>query len=340
MEGGLPMLNCLLQHTLRSLCSSSSDSSEPCRWIYAVFWRILPRNYPPPKWEYEGGVLDRAKGNKRNWILVWEDGYCNFHECEQAARCEKGRFGADVFFKLSHEVYNYGEGLLGKVAAENSYRWVFKASANDESSCFSSWNVSIDPTIALISVRDGVVQLGSFEKVNEDLNLVITTQRKFSYLQSLPGMLSIQRPNLGAMVSNSYTIEEANNTASNLSVNDKHQLAGSKRPVHSDGPTGTAIKSINLGWNNPQSGLIGSPMLSYNFGVLLSRPGFVGPSYEPLIGSGFDHGASPGQGVKLEFECGQEEKSCCLYAKHGSNDKRSGGKSRFGTLNYVLEKKC
>ena len=34
----------LLQHTLRSLCIHESS-----QWVYAVFWRILPRNYPPPK---------------------------------------------------------------------------------------------------------------------------------------------------------------------------------------------------------------------------------------------------------------------------------------------------
>ncbi|KAF4395476.1 hypothetical protein G4B88_010940 [Cannabis sativa] len=33
----------LLQHTLRSLCIH-----ENSQWVYAVFWRILPRNYPPP----------------------------------------------------------------------------------------------------------------------------------------------------------------------------------------------------------------------------------------------------------------------------------------------------
>ena len=44
-------------------------------------------------------------------ILVWEDGYCDFYECERAARGNtKGRFGADVFFKMSHEVYSFGEG--------------------------------------------------------------------------------------------------------------------------------------------------------------------------------------------------------------------------------------
>lgn len=44
-------------------------------------------------------------------ILVWEDGFCDSFECEQAGNGYiKGRFGADVFFKMSHEVYNYGEG--------------------------------------------------------------------------------------------------------------------------------------------------------------------------------------------------------------------------------------
>ena len=36
----------LLQQTLRCLCSDSSEFGD---WVYAVFWRILPRNYPPPK---------------------------------------------------------------------------------------------------------------------------------------------------------------------------------------------------------------------------------------------------------------------------------------------------
>jgi hypothetical protein len=41
--GRLRELNHLLQHTLRSLCIDS-------QWVYAVFWRILPRNYPPPQY--------------------------------------------------------------------------------------------------------------------------------------------------------------------------------------------------------------------------------------------------------------------------------------------------
>ncbi|KAF5943387.1 hypothetical protein HYC85_017464 [Camellia sinensis] len=148
------LINYLLQHTLRNLCTSS-DSSTSTKWVYAVFWRILPRNYPPPKWDYGAGALDRAKGNKRNcsiWvilsselgfcfgILVWEDGFCDFYECERAGNV-KGRFGADVFFKTSHEVYNYGEGMVGKVAADNCHKWVFKDNPSENDSSFiTSWN--------------------------------------------------------------------------------------------------------------------------------------------------------------------------------------------------------
>ncbi|KAF2324343.1 hypothetical protein GH714_012683 [Hevea brasiliensis] len=97
---------------------------------------------------------------------------CDFYECERpGSGCMRGKFGADVFFKMSHEVYNYGEGLVGKVAADNSHKWVFRETPSESDPNFiSSWNMSIEPIV-------------------EDLNLVINVQRKFSYLQSLPGVL-------------------------------------------------------------------------------------------------------------------------------------------------------
>ncbi|QCE16505.1 protein RICE SALT SENSITIVE 3-like [Vigna unguiculata] len=212
MESGLPLLNCLLQQTLRTICTSP-NSSTSSKWVYAVFWRILPRNFPPPRWEFGGTALDLSKGNKRNWILVWEDGFCDFNECEQRKSGSggylNGRFGADVFFKMSHEVYNYGEGLVGKVAADNSHKWVYNESHNNEceASYIATWNTSVEPqpkawesqfnsgiqSIVIIAVREGVVQLGSFNKIAEDLNLVISIQRQFSYLQSIPGVFGIQR---------------------------------------------------------------------------------------------------------------------------------------------------
>lgn len=212
------MVNYLLQHTLRGLCSDS-------QWVYAVFWRILPRNYPPPKWDTEGGIMDRSKGNKRNWILVWEDGYCDFSTCARAATSLSNRcsttvsgegademmtesFQPELFFKMSHEVYNYGEGLMGKVAADNSHKWVYKEPPENDMNFLSSWHGSLDPhprtweaqfksgiqTIAVVAVREGLIQLGSLHKIVEDLNFVIFLQRKFNYLQSIPGVFAIHPP--------------------------------------------------------------------------------------------------------------------------------------------------
>ncbi|KAG1326990.1 protein RICE SALT SENSITIVE 3 [Cocos nucifera] len=193
----------LLQHTLRSLCIH--DNSQ---WVYAVFWRILPRNYPPPKWDFQGGPYDRTRGNRRNWILVWEDGFCNFaaSSCEQAmiestgcpgsssayGDCEPHKMKGlqpELFFKMSHEIYNYGEGLIGKVAADYSHKWVFKEPQDNEINLLPSWNNPADSTIALIAVREGVVQLGAINKVMEDLSYVVLLRKKFSYLESIPGVL-------------------------------------------------------------------------------------------------------------------------------------------------------
>ncbi|EXB56504.1 hypothetical protein L484_008885 [Morus notabilis] len=290
MESGLPMLNCLLQHTLRSLCSHS-ETSASSKWVYAVFWRILPRNYPPPKWDYGGSALDRSKGNKRNWILVWEDGYCDLYECEQAGSGYlRGRFGADVFFKMSHEVYNYGEGLVGKVAADNSHKWVFRDPSNEGDPNFiSSWNVSIEP-----QPRAWEFQFKSGIQILEDLNLVINIQRKFSYLQSIPGVFAMQRPYLPiqhphSLKPNTTQIIETQETA--ISIYEKRQPTGLKRlfnEISDDSPT----KSINLGWNTPQSnGMSGSqcsplwqmppllPSMSCSLGAILTKLPSVMPCY-------------------------------------------------------------
>ncbi|XP_028053619.1 uncharacterized protein LOC114257985 [Camellia sinensis] len=118
-------------HPLNSLISLSqtltiSLSRRPASTDLPIFsLSNSGGNYPPmttsaslnlpltSRWDYGGGALDRAKGNKRNWILVWEDGFSDFYKCEKAGNV-KGRFGANVFFKMSHEVYSYSEGMVGK----------------------------------------------------------------------------------------------------------------------------------------------------------------------------------------------------------------------------------
>ncbi|KAI3818151.1 hypothetical protein L1987_11954 [Smallanthus sonchifolius] len=201
----------LLQHTLRSFCIH-----ENSQWVYAVFWRILPRNYPPPKWDTQGGAYDRSRGNRRNWILAWEDGFCNFAastagetssgDCPAYANHEYQHYQGlqpELFFKMSHEIYNYGEGLIGKVAANHSHKWIYKDPTDQEINFLSTWNNSADShprtweaqfqagikTIALVAVREGVIQLGSINKVVEDLNFVVMLRKKLTYIESIPGVL-------------------------------------------------------------------------------------------------------------------------------------------------------
>ncbi|MCL7032758.1 hypothetical protein MKW94_000130 [Papaver nudicaule] len=304
MEGRVPMLNCLLQQTLRNLCSCS-DSSVSSKWVYAVFWRILPRNYPPPKWDFGGSFLDRSKGSNRNWILAWEDGYCDFLECERAGSDYlKGSFGAHVFFKMSHEVYNYGEGLIGKVAAENSHKWVFRENSVDKDQHRqSSWNGSNDSqprawdfqfssgiqTIAIISVREGLIQLGSLEKIMEDLNLVINIQRKFSYLHSIPSAFTMQRPYLTPPNAYPHTLKLHNQMTDFCVDDEKLQLRGGKRCYGDRIEDEYPNKSINIGWNslhiNSEAGIPFCsipPLLPTNMScsleVLLSKLPSVVPS--------------------------------------------------------------
>ncbi|KAF5443174.1 hypothetical protein F2P56_035756 [Juglans regia] len=203
----------LLQHTLRSLCIHQNS-----QWVYAVFWRILPRNYPPPKWDGQG-AYDRSRGNRRNWILVWEDGFCNFaassvgeinsRDCPGSStygNCEFQNYQGlqpELFFKMSHEIYNYGEGLIGKVAADHGHKWIYKEPNDQEINFLTAWHNSAESkprtweaqfksgikTIALIAVREGVVQLGAIHKVIEDLSYVVSLRKKFSYIESIPGVL-------------------------------------------------------------------------------------------------------------------------------------------------------
>ncbi|KAL8249917.1 hypothetical protein R6Q59_006785 [Mikania micrantha] len=221
----------LLQHTLRSFCIN-----ENSQWLYAVFWRILPRNYPPPKWDTQGGAYDRSRGNRRNWILAWEDGFCNF-AASTAGETSSGDSPAyghheyhhyqglqpELFFKMSHEIYNYGEGLIGKVAADHSHKWIFKEPTDQDFSFLSAWNNSADShprtweaqfqagikTIALIAVKEGVIQLGSINKVIEDLNYIVMVRKKLSYIESIPGVL-LPHPSSSSSSLNPYKSAASN----------------------------------------------------------------------------------------------------------------------------------
>jgi len=146
--------------------------------------------------------VDAATSTGSPFLLrqLQQRGICNGGDMSEA---EHGvSFNPELFFKMSHEVYSYGEGLMGKVAADDSHKWVYREAQEKGISLLSPWHGSLDPhprtwegqfragiqTIALVAVEGGLLQLGSTLKIDEDLNFVILLQRKFKYLQSIPGV--------------------------------------------------------------------------------------------------------------------------------------------------------
>ncbi|KAM3358744.1 hypothetical protein P3S68_021677 [Capsicum galapagoense] len=195
----------------RYLKSTDPINSDSC-WLITFF------HFFSIRWDSQGGAYDRSRGNRRNWILVWEDGFCNFaastaemngNECPGSSSNNYGEYQhyqglqPELFFKMSHEIYNYGEGIIGKVAADHSHKWIYKEPNEQEINFLSAWHNSADShprtweaqfrsgikTIALIAVREGVIQLGAVHKVIEDLSYVVLLRKKFSYIESIPGVL-------------------------------------------------------------------------------------------------------------------------------------------------------
>ncbi|KAL5860086.1 hypothetical protein ACOSQ4_001382 [Xanthoceras sorbifolium] len=157
-----------LHRILKSLCFDTD-------WKYAVFWKLKHRT---------------------RLVLTWEDGY--YDNCEQRDSLEKnkcstetpenftggGRYSHDplglALAKMSYQVYSLGEGIVGQVAVTRKHQWIL-ADENVTNSfpsiefCDgwqSQYSAGIRTIVVVAVVPHGVVQLGSMNKVIEDMKLV------------------------------------------------------------------------------------------------------------------------------------------------------------------------
>lgn len=127
----------------------------------------------------------------------------------------------------------------------------------------------------------------------EDINLVINIQRIFSYLPSIPGFFSIQRPFLPLLTGTKRSLEEE---SGNLET--------------------SPIKSLNLGWNGPQSDIPGAPPawpipsllpgVSCELGPLLSKMPSATPLYNPNTDNNL-YGEVHVVDVRVEPQCRLDE---------------------------------
>lgn len=198
-----------LHEALRNVCVNSE-------WTYSVFWTIRPR----PR--SRGGNGNGCKVGEENGslMLMWEDGYCrsskprvnrvpgpfNGNGCmdklvkSSSFDCLEELDADDpvrkAFRKMSIQLYNYGEGLMGKVASDKCHKWVFKEPTECETGISNYWQSSFDAhppewtdqfasgiqTIAVIQAGHGLLQLGSCKIIPEDLHFVLRMRHTFESL--------------------------------------------------------------------------------------------------------------------------------------------------------------
>ncbi|MBA0645421.1 hypothetical protein Goklo_013524 [Gossypium klotzschianum] len=102
-----------------------------------------------------------------------------FHDTIESLH--SGRYSHDTLglsvAKMSYHVYSLGEGIVGQVAASGKHQWIF-ADKHVNSYCL------LFETVVVIPVGPhGVVQLGSLNKVYEDVKLVSHIRNVFFALQ-------------------------------------------------------------------------------------------------------------------------------------------------------------
>ncbi|KAE9460620.1 hypothetical protein C3L33_07418, partial [Rhododendron williamsianum] len=165
-----------LHEALRTLCFNTG-------WRYAVLWKLQHR---------------------APMTLTWEDAYYDNREehyaLDNTAFPETGGnlwdlhshdpLGSAVV-KMSCQVYSVGEGVIGQVAVAGKHMWIF-ADKHIIDSCspfehsdgwHAQFSAGINTVVVVAVLPYGVVQLGSLNKIPENLEMVKYIRDSFFGLQ-------------------------------------------------------------------------------------------------------------------------------------------------------------
>ncbi|KAG0451329.1 hypothetical protein HPP92_013728 [Vanilla planifolia] len=182
-----------LHDALRNVCFNFD-------WTYSVFWtiRLRPR--------CRGGTASKVGDDNGSLMLMWEDGFCRPRTPDCFEEIDGEEAVRKAFGKMSIQLYNYGEGLMGKVASDKCHKWVFKEPSEGQLNISNYWQSSVDAlppewtdqfasgiqTIAVIQAGHGLLQLGSCSIIPEDLHFVLRMRRLFESLISQSGFFLSQ----------------------------------------------------------------------------------------------------------------------------------------------------
>lgn len=184
-----------LRQLLKSFCNNS-------HWKYAVFWRLKHQN--PMLLTWEDGYCDYP--NPREPVeSISDDIYSNNANDISSLNCEidgfNGSYGYPVELAVANMSclqYAFGEGVVGEVANTGNHCWVFtddifasRFNSKLVPECPDEWLLQFVAgikTVLLVPViPHGVLQLGSLEKVAENVAVVACIKDSFDTLQNEVG---------------------------------------------------------------------------------------------------------------------------------------------------------
>ncbi|KAM2399189.1 hypothetical protein ACFXTH_035786 [Malus domestica] len=152
-----------LHHILRSLCFNTE-------WNFAIFWKLKHR---------------------ARMVLTCEDAYYDNYEQHDSSENRKtldklhhSDYSHDplglAVAKMSNHVYTLGEGIVGQVAVTGEHQWIYADNLVKN-------NYSPFQTIVVVAVvPHGVIQLGSLNKVAENVKMISQITDVFRTLQDSP----------------------------------------------------------------------------------------------------------------------------------------------------------
>ncbi|KAH9602788.1 hypothetical protein KSS87_023075 [Heliosperma pusillum] len=267
-----------LQQLLRSLCWKTE-------WNYAVFWKLEQH--------------DRM-------VLTWEDGYYNnqdklvpsesksFNQTSDSS--QDGEYAHSslglAVANMSFQVYSLGEGIVGQVALTGKHQWIIAGEhALDSYSAVEfcdGWKAQFASGIKTIVVAavvpHGVIQFGSINKVNENLQFLAHVRDVFSSLQYSPCQVQtpvqcnlqymLQMPDIPSRVSSpdvlqSYLLDKSDkehisSQSADIPSLQKHldYPRDSFPGVHLNGPVGLLSKNRFSAKINQSTDLLNCPNYS------------------------------------------------------------------------------
>ncbi|XP_061349323.1 transcription factor LHW-like [Gastrolobium bilobum] len=179
----------LLKEALKTLCGRD-------QWSYAVFWKIGCQNSKLLIWEecyYEPVPCPFPPRNFGTSNLPYQNG----EGCWFSSEIQKEDRVCSLINKMTvnNSVIVAGEGIIGRAAFTGSHQWILNNFTNDactpevSAEVHHQFSAGMQTVIVIPVLPHGVVQLGSFLPIMENMGFVNDVKSLILQLGCVPGAL-------------------------------------------------------------------------------------------------------------------------------------------------------